>query len=383
MLGGCEQLIAGTTVQCTWDGGENQCTTCPAGSACQSSNTIDPPPCAMGYECPDGTNANACDAGEYGPGGAPSCLNCPNGTICPAIGWKTPQACPAATYSGEGAIACVSCPEGHQARSMQTCFTHRSVSTRDRVPFQLTGEHFLYDSVSDCEHGVADRVHGGILRGGVRDELQRVRRRTEQRTRERGVLHVPRRDGVRDDGDGDAADLRGGVLLRRRQRVVLRVRAGDVPRHAAVGELRRVPGGDAVPAQRDQQPRELLLQRGDVLAVDVKRERVHRVAVRPRGDDAAADALGDGRHGVQRVPGRVHVPRARAVAGAVRGGDVSVGEQLHPLRGVHRRELVRDAERLADGVRGRDVSARGTGRMHDVHRGVPLPVHGPGRHVAV
>ena len=44
VLGGCEQLIAGTTVQCTWDGGENQCTTCPAGSACQSSNTIDPPP---------------------------------------------------------------------------------------------------------------------------------------------------------------------------------------------------------------------------------------------------------------------------------------------------------------------------------------------------
>ena len=31
VLGGCEQLIAGTTVQCTWDGGENQCTTCPAG----------------------------------------------------------------------------------------------------------------------------------------------------------------------------------------------------------------------------------------------------------------------------------------------------------------------------------------------------------------
>ena len=32
----------------------------------------------------------------------------------------------------------------HQVRSIQTCFTHRSVSTLDRVPFQLTGELFLY-----------------------------------------------------------------------------------------------------------------------------------------------------------------------------------------------------------------------------------------------
>ena len=35
----------------------------------------------------------------------------------------------------------------HQVRSIQTCFTHRSVSTLDRVPFQLTGELFLYGFV--------------------------------------------------------------------------------------------------------------------------------------------------------------------------------------------------------------------------------------------
>ena len=31
-----------------------------------------------------------------------------------------------------------------QVRSIQTFFAHRSVSTLDRVPFQLTGENFLY-----------------------------------------------------------------------------------------------------------------------------------------------------------------------------------------------------------------------------------------------
>ena len=31
-----------------------------------------------------------------------------------------------------------------KVRSIQKCFTHRSVSTLDRVPFQLTGELFLY-----------------------------------------------------------------------------------------------------------------------------------------------------------------------------------------------------------------------------------------------
>ena len=36
-------------------------------------------------------------------------------------------------------------PKGLQARSVQTYFTHRPVSTFDRVgPFQLTGELFLY-----------------------------------------------------------------------------------------------------------------------------------------------------------------------------------------------------------------------------------------------
>ena len=35
-------------------------------------------------------------------------------------------------------------PAAHKVRSIQKFFTHRSVSTFDRVPFQLTGELFLY-----------------------------------------------------------------------------------------------------------------------------------------------------------------------------------------------------------------------------------------------
>ena len=31
-----------------------------------------------------------------------------------------------------------------QVRSIQRCFTHRPVSTLDRIPFQLTDELFLY-----------------------------------------------------------------------------------------------------------------------------------------------------------------------------------------------------------------------------------------------
>jgi hypothetical protein len=38
-----------------------------------------------------------------------------------------------------------------QVRSIQTCFTHRPVSTFDRIPFQLTDELFLYGmALSGC-----------------------------------------------------------------------------------------------------------------------------------------------------------------------------------------------------------------------------------------
>jgi hypothetical protein len=43
-----------------------------------------------------------------------------------------------------------------QVRSIQRCFTHRPVSTLDRIPFQLTGELFLY--------GMALRSFGGSWR---------------------------------------------------------------------------------------------------------------------------------------------------------------------------------------------------------------------------
>jgi allophanate hydrolase subunit 2 len=40
--------------------------------------------------------------------------------------------------------ACATSLSAYQVRSIQKFFTHRSVSTFDRYPFQLTGELFLY-----------------------------------------------------------------------------------------------------------------------------------------------------------------------------------------------------------------------------------------------
>ena len=61
-----------------------------------------------------------------------------------------------------------------QVRSIQTFFTHRSVSPFDRVgPFQLTGEHFLYGMALSRRDAVADRrarARAFSLRGARRIE---------------------------------------------------------------------------------------------------------------------------------------------------------------------------------------------------------------------
>ena len=60
------------------------------------------------------------------------------------MGKETPQFCyeiaPKTLIVGLGST---------QVRSIQKFFTHRSVSTFDRVPFQLTGGLFLYGPTSE------------------------------------------------------------------------------------------------------------------------------------------------------------------------------------------------------------------------------------------
>ena len=106
-------LTQGTTVQCVWGGDQTQCTTCPAGSLCDSTNSIEPPPCPLGEACSDGATSTMCLEGTYAGGGFDTCLNCPNGTKCPDQGTGVPTLCLSTTYSGEGATACEECWAGH------------------------------------------------------------------------------------------------------------------------------------------------------------------------------------------------------------------------------------------------------------------------------
>ena len=106
-------LTQGTTVQCVWGGDQTQCATCPAGSLCDSTNSIEPPPCPLGEACSDGATSTMCLEGTYAGGGFDTCLNCPNGTKCPDQGTGVPTLCLSTTYSGEGATACEECWAGH------------------------------------------------------------------------------------------------------------------------------------------------------------------------------------------------------------------------------------------------------------------------------
>lgn len=116
----CTGLIYGARAVCTWSGAQENCTSCPPGSACEAQNTIDPTPCPMGYQCPDGYNRQQCTPGYYGPGGVTACLNCPNGSTCPQEGWKVPVKCPPKYFSGEKAAACEPCWAGHKCETEGT-----------------------------------------------------------------------------------------------------------------------------------------------------------------------------------------------------------------------------------------------------------------------
>jgi hypothetical protein len=116
----CTGLMDGTLAQCTWAGKQENCTSCPAGSVCESPKTIDPAPCPMGYACPDGYNRQVCTPGTYAQGGAVTCMNCPNGSTCPQEGWKVPVACNAKYFSGSGATSCEPCWAGHKCATPGT-----------------------------------------------------------------------------------------------------------------------------------------------------------------------------------------------------------------------------------------------------------------------
>jgi hypothetical protein len=66
---------------------------------------------------------------------------------------------------------------------LQTCFTHRPVSTLDRVSFRLTGELFLYGTTLRREAAAARRSHGECAVGQARPAGRRTFR---------FVFHPPR-----------------------------------------------------------------------------------------------------------------------------------------------------------------------------------------------
>ena len=70
-----------------------------------------------------------------------------------------------------------------KVRSIQTCFTHRPVSTLDRVSFRLTGELFLYGTTLRREAAAARRSHGECAVGQARPAGRRTFR---------FVFHPPR-----------------------------------------------------------------------------------------------------------------------------------------------------------------------------------------------
>ena len=100
---------------------------------------------------------------------------------------------------GEGLPALrVAAPPSLQVRSMQTFFTHRSVSTFDRVgPFQLTGEPFLYGTTlssgaRDSPERDADYRLGASQhrREGVSERGARGRRRERAARRARSCYMI-------------------------------------------------------------------------------------------------------------------------------------------------------------------------------------------------
>lgn len=94
----CAGLIEGATARCAWEGNQENCTSCPPGSACESPGTADPLPCPRGSACPDGNTRQLCSPGTYSQGGALTCSPCDLGQYQEDEGSSSCRECPAGTF---------------------------------------------------------------------------------------------------------------------------------------------------------------------------------------------------------------------------------------------------------------------------------------------
>ncbi|EEH52570.1 uncharacterized protein MICPUCDRAFT_63787 [Micromonas pusilla CCMP1545] len=151
-----------------------------------------------------------------------------------------------ATLSGDGEKGAPPklakpCADGiarsHQVRSIQTFFTHPSVSTFDRVPFQLTDELFLYGMALSA--GAAREAARGGRRARVR---RRARGRCEGGDQRQAAHHADHRVAeVEARPNRDRRAERRHVAFHRAARARRGERRGDA-RAGAVERRRRVEG---------------------------------------------------------------------------------------------------------------------------------------------
>ena len=92
--------VQGSTVTCTFDGGQSSCVTCPVKTECTSTTT------SVAVPCP---------AGEYNDVAGENCKNCPAGYECATEATENPTICPAGSAAAERSTACTPCAAGTNA----------------------------------------------------------------------------------------------------------------------------------------------------------------------------------------------------------------------------------------------------------------------------
>ncbi len=140
----------GTMTQCTAGtyaaAGAASCTTCTAGQACPTTNSLDIYSCPTGtYSlagatyctmCPAGysctsTAITACASGSFAQPGAAACTQCPSGFYCPYTNAPHVLPCPPGTSSAAGATACTVCPAGSACATRMTSTIATCTSTKN------------------------------------------------------------------------------------------------------------------------------------------------------------------------------------------------------------------------------------------------------------